>query len=109
MDTTSIFNLHDNLHNRREELSLNGQLKKVNCKVLLFVGTDSPYYDGTIALMNKFDPSCTAWIKVQHCGGLVTEERPDTMVTSLILFLQGMGYLVQQKLETATQPDILIQ
>ncbi len=76
--------------------------------MLLFVGTESPYFDRTVDVMNKYDPSNTAWIKVQGAGGLVPEERPDAMVTSMILYMQGMGYLVRQPLESSTQPDILI-
>jgi pimeloyl-ACP methyl ester carboxylesterase len=93
-------------YTNRKELS--DELKKVDCKVLLFVGTDSPYFDGTIKLMNKYNASNTAWIKVQDCGGLVTEERPDAMVTSMILYMQGMGYLVRQQIDTLNQPDIMI-
>lgn len=77
--------------------------------MLLFVGTESPYYDGTMELMNKYDPTNTAWIKIPNCGGLVTEERPDALVTSMILYLQGMGYLVRQKIDVNNQPDIMIQ
>jgi pimeloyl-ACP methyl ester carboxylesterase len=93
-------------YTKREDLP---PLKQVDCKVLLFVGTESPYYEGTIQLMNKYNNANTAWIKVQNAGGLITEERPDSMVTSMILFLQGMGYLVKQKIEQSATPSITIE
>ncbi|KAL0487489.1 Ndrg3 [Acrasis kona] len=94
---------------KRKELSTFEELKKVNCKVLLFSGGDSYYNKGTISLTNKFDPSNSARVNIPNCGGLVTEERPDAMVTTMILFLQGMGHLVRQRIDPSNRPDILIQ
>lgn len=65
-----------------------------SCRVLIFVGELSYYYEDTVDSLPCFDPKNSSWIRVDECGGLVTEERPDAMISPLTLFLQGQGYLV---------------
>lgn len=73
-----------------------GSAKKVQltlkCVSLLITGSNSPHQDDVIDTNSRLDPAKSNYFKVSDCGGMPLEEQPHKVATSLILFLQGLGY-----------------
>ena len=59
---------------------------------LLITGSDSPHENDVVDTNSRLDPKNSNYFKVSDCGGMALEEQPYKVATSLILFLQGLGY-----------------
>lgn len=88
-----------NSYLRRTDLQIHrpepGSSKKVQslkCSTLLVTGSNSPHQDDVIETNSRLDPAISNYFKVSDCGGMPLEEQPHKVATSLILFLQGLGY-----------------
>jgi len=66
---------------------------KLNIPVLQLVGSRSAHVDGTVDVNTKLDPSKSDWVKIGDCSGLVLDDKPEKATESILLFLQGLGYL----------------
>ncbi|KAI4311005.1 hypothetical protein MLD38_035942 [Melastoma candidum] len=76
--------------NRRHDLTEG--LDKLQCKTLIFVGENSPFYGESVHINTRMDRKACALVEVQGCGSLVTEEHPYAMLIPIELFLMGYGY-----------------
>ncbi|WOK96987.1 pollen-specific protein SF21-like [Canna indica] len=70
---------------------LTEELKKLNCRTLIFVGEHSPFHSDAIHMATKLDKTYCALVEVQACGSVVTEEHPHAMLIPLEYFLMGYG------------------
>lgn len=59
---------------------------------LLITGDNSPHQDDVVNTNARLDPEISNYFKVSESGGMPLEEQPHKVATSLILFLQGLGY-----------------
>lgn len=59
---------------------------------LLITGDNSPHQDDVVNTNSRLDPEISNYFKVSESGGMPLEEQPHKVATSLILFLQGLGY-----------------
>lgn len=66
-------------------------LKNLHCRILVFVGSDSPFYSDAFHMTSRLDRRYTALVEVQECGSVVTEEQPQSMVVPMEYFLMGYG------------------
>jgi len=78
---------------RRTDLGLLRDDTTLACPVLLLVGAESPHINTTIDTVGRLDTAKTEWVKVSDCLGLILDEKPDKATESILLFLQGQGYL----------------
>ncbi|GBN65075.1 Protein NDRG3, partial [Araneus ventricosus] len=70
-------------------------VRNFRCHVLLMCGAFSPHLEDTVTMNGRLDPSNSTWMKVSDCG-MPLEERPNKVREALYLFLQGLGYAVNQ-------------
>ncbi|XP_043690882.1 protein NDL2-like isoform X2 [Telopea speciosissima] len=75
-----------------ERHDLTDGLKKLKCKTLIFVGEDSVFHSEALHMSTNMDKRSNAFIEVEACGSLVTEEDPYAMLIPLEFFLMGFGY-----------------
>lgn len=68
------------------------KVQSLKCACLLITGANSPHQDDVIDTNSRLDPSNSNYFKVSDSGGMPLEEQPHKVATSLILFLQGLGY-----------------
>uniref|UniRef100_A0AC35TRZ5 Protein NDRG3 n=1 Tax=Rhabditophanes sp. KR3021 TaxID=114890 RepID=A0AC35TRZ5_9BILA len=66
----------------------------LNVPVMQIVGSRSPFIDQTVLINECLDPSKSDWIKFQDSCGLILDDSPEKVAQSMVLFLQGLGYLV---------------
>nr|DAD19521.1 TPA_asm: hypothetical protein HUJ06_020984 [Nelumbo nucifera] len=78
-----------------ERHDLTEDLKKLQCKSLIFVGESSPFYAEALHMSSKMDRRSSSLVEVQACGSLVTEEHPYAMLIPIEFFLMGFGYYRQ--------------
>merc|ERR1711962_167079 len=67
--------------------------KKIECPVMNVVGDNSPHIDDSMWFNGRLNPAKSNFVKFSDCGGMVLEEVPQKMAESLLLFLQGLGYV----------------
>jgi len=67
--------------------------KKIGCPVMNVVGDNSPHIDDSMWFNGRLNPTKSTFVKFSDCGGMVLEEVPQKMSESLLLFLQGLGYV----------------
>ncbi|KAL8136562.1 hypothetical protein V2J09_002563, partial [Rumex salicifolius] len=100
--------------NGRSDIS--DSLNKLQCRTLIFVGDESPFYSEAIHMMSKLDKRCSALVEVQACGSMVTEEQPYAMLVPMEYFLMGYGLYRPSQLKgsprsplspTCISPDLL--
>ncbi|GFS70458.1 protein NDRG3 [Nephila pilipes] len=70
-------------------------VRNFRCHVLLMSGAFSPHLEDTVTMNGRLDPSNSTWMKLSDCG-MPLEERPNKVREALYLFLQGLGYAVNQ-------------
>lgn len=70
-------------------------VRNFRCHVLLLSGAFSPHLEDTVTMNGRLDPSSSTWMKLSDCG-MPLEERPNKVCEALYLFLQGIGYAVNQ-------------
>ncbi|XP_010924489.1 protein NDL1 [Elaeis guineensis] len=67
------------------------ELHRLQCRTLIFVGEDSPYYSDAVHMTSKLDRRYSALVEVQACGSVVTEEQPHAMLIPMEYFFIGYG------------------
>ncbi|XP_024385493.1 protein NDL2 [Physcomitrium patens] len=77
------------IHQRHD---LTENLKKLRCRTLILVGEESPFYHEALHISNAMNRRYNALIEVEGCGSLVTEERPQSMLVPIELFLTGYSF-----------------
>lgn len=77
------------IHQRKD---LTNCLKKLNCRILMFAGEHSPFYEEAVHMSKELDRRSSALVEVQACGSLVTEEQPHSMLVPMEYFLMGYGF-----------------
>ncbi|KAM3922837.1 protein NDRG3 isoform 2-T2 [Leptodactylus fuscus] len=89
-----------NSYNGRKDLDIERPQKPghdsqgtLKCPVLLVVGDNSPAVDAVVECNAKLDPSRTALLKMQDCGGLPQAVQPGKLAEAMKYFIQGMGYM----------------
>ncbi|XP_013780116.1 protein NDRG3-like [Limulus polyphemus] len=88
---------------RRTDLNIQRELdtmkkkseRRFKCQVLLLVGALSPHLDDTIEMNGRLDPTNSSWMKLSDCG-MALEEQPGKVSEVLRLFLQGLGFALNQ-------------
>lgn len=86
---------------RRPDIS-NG-LKRLKCRTLIFVGENSPFHKESLEMMSKLDCRYSAFVEVQSCGSMVTEEQPLAMLIPIEYFMMGYGLYRHQSQGKAPQ------
>ncbi|KAF3447514.1 hypothetical protein FNV43_RR12700 [Rhamnella rubrinervis] len=72
-------------------------LRKLQCRSLIFVGDSSPFHSEALYMTSKLDRRYSALVEVQACGSMVTEEQPHAMLIPLEYFLMGYGLCRQSQ------------
>ncbi|XWS42485.1 hypothetical protein CRYUN_Cryun16bG0017900 [Craigia yunnanensis] len=80
--------------NKRHDLT--DDLKKLQCKTLIFVGESSPFHTESVHMSTKIGRKNCTLVEVKACGSLVTEEHPLAMLVPIEFFLMGFGFYRQQ-------------
>lgn len=75
--------------NRRPDITVG--LKRLKCRTLIFVGENSPFHSEAVHMTSKLDRRFSAFVEVQSCGSMVTEEQPHAMLIPMEFFLMGYG------------------
>ncbi|XWS64666.1 hypothetical protein CRYUN_Cryun05aG0022700 [Craigia yunnanensis] len=86
--------------NKRHDLT--DDLKKLQCKTLIFVGECSPFHTESVHMSTKIGKKNCTLIEVKACGSLVTEEHPLAMLVSIEFFLMGFGFHRQPHFATSS-------
>ena len=68
------------------------QIPSLKCPTLLITGANSPHQDDVVDTNARLDPEISSYFNVSDSGGMPLEEQPHKVATSVILFLQGLGY-----------------
>ncbi|XP_024362366.1 protein NDL2 [Physcomitrium patens] len=77
------------IHHRR---GLTEELKKLKCRTLILVGDQSPFHPEAMHISEVMNRRYNALIEVEGCGSIVTEERPQSMLVPIELFLMGYAF-----------------
>ncbi|XP_054715097.1 protein NDRG3-like [Uloborus diversus] len=80
---------------RETDPSKQKSVRNFRCHVLLMSGAFSPHLEDTVTMNSRLDPTNSTWMKLSDCG-MPLEERPNKVCEALYLFLQGLGYAVNQ-------------
>lgn len=80
---------------RETDPSKKKTVRNFRCHVLLMTGAFSPHMEDTVTMNSRLDPTNSTWMKISDCG-MPLEERPNKVCEALYLFLQGLGYAVNQ-------------
>lgn len=75
---------------QRQDLTEN--LKNLRCRTLILVGDQSPFYHDALHMSDTMNRRYNALIEVERCGSLATEERPQSMIVPIELFLTGYAF-----------------
>ncbi|KAG0554805.1 hypothetical protein M758_12G123400 [Ceratodon purpureus] len=67
-------------------------LAKLKCRTLVIVGENSPFHCEAVHMTNVMSRRYQVLIEVQHCGSLVTEEQPQSMLVPIELFLMFYSF-----------------
>ena len=74
---------------------LSDDIKKLKCRVLLLTGEQSIYRNDSLHINTIIDHSNAAWVELEECGCLATEEKASELLSPITLFLtalQQTGY-----------------
>lgn len=85
----NVMRFLQSIHRRRD---ITNSLKKLKCRILMFAGEDSPFFEEAVHMSRELDRKSTALVEVQACGSLVTEEQPHSMLIPIEYFLMGYGF-----------------
>mmetsp|Transcript_25845 Transcript_25845/g.72393 ORF Transcript_25845/g.72393 Transcript_25845/m.72393 type:complete len:311 (-) Transcript_25845:47-979(-) len=69
------------------------EMSKIRCKTLVFSGFSSGFEADSLQLKGKLRQGVGSWVEIEDAGALITEERPQSMLQSIQLFLQGLQQL----------------
>ncbi|KAG0493903.1 hypothetical protein HPP92_004897 [Vanilla planifolia] len=91
LDERQNKNIWRSLQSMNQRRDLTEELKKLQCRMLIFVGDSSPFLSDARYMTSKLDGRYRALVEVQACGSLVTEEQPHAMLIPMEYFLMGYG------------------
>eukprot|EP00193_Tetraselmis_chui_P015683 CAMPEP_0177783706 /NCGR_PEP_ID=MMETSP0491_2-20121128/19269_1 /TAXON_ID=63592 /ORGANISM="Tetraselmis chuii, Strain PLY429" /LENGTH=315 /DNA_ID=CAMNT_0019304341 /DNA_START=116 /DNA_END=1063 /DNA_ORIENTATION=- len=66
---------------------------KIRCKTMVLSGYDSAFEKDSLQLNSLLKQGVGSWVEIDEAGALVTEERPQLLLQSIQLFLQGLQQL----------------
>uniref|UniRef100_A0A5B7AAI8 Putative pollen-specific protein SF21 n=1 Tax=Davidia involucrata TaxID=16924 RepID=A0A5B7AAI8_DAVIN len=95
LDERQSLNVMRFLQAMNERHDLTEDLKKLRCRTLIFVGENSPFHAESVYMNAVMDKRICAFVEVESCGSLVTEEHPYAMVIPIEFFLMGFGFYRQ--------------
>ncbi|KAA8536974.1 hypothetical protein F0562_029452 [Nyssa sinensis] len=95
LDERQSLNVMRFLQAMNERHDLTEGLKKLQCRTLIFVGECSPFHTESVYMNTIMDKRICAFVEVESCGSLVTEEHPFAMVIPIEFFLMGFGFYRQ--------------
>lgn len=87
----------------RRDLTEN--LKKLKCRTLILVGDQSPFHREAVHISDAMNRRYNALIEVEGCGSLVTEERPQSMLVPIELFLTGYAFYQRPSRSVSSSPS----
>ncbi|KAJ6805007.1 pollen-specific protein SF21-like [Iris pallida] len=90
--------------NRRHDMTEG--LKKLQCRTLIFVGDESPFYSEALHMTSKLDKRYCALVEVHACGSMVTEEQPHAMLIPMEYFLMGYGLYRPNQMSTSPRSPL---
>lgn len=102
-ESTNVMQFLDAI-NRRPDIT--DELKKLQCRSLIFVGEDSSFHSEAVHMATKLDRRFSALVEVRACGSLVTEEQPHAMLIPLEYFLMGCGIYRQPQLNVSPRSPL---
>ncbi|URE15728.1 Ndr family [Musa troglodytarum] len=79
------------LQSINERHDLTEALKELQCRMLIFVGENSPFRSDALNMTTKLDRENSVLVEVKKCGSLVTEEQPRAMLSPMEYFLAGFN------------------
>lgn len=89
------------IHHRQD---LTENLEKLKCRTLILVGDQSPFYHEALHINNAMNRRYNALIEVKGAGSLVTEERPQSMLVPIELFLTGYAFYQRPLASLSSSP-----
>lgn len=100
---TNVWRLLQAINGRHD---ITDQLKKLQCRTLIFVGENSPFHSEALHMTSKLDKRYCALVEIQACGSMVTEEQPHAMLIPLEYFLMGYGLYRPSQLSTSPRSPL---
>lgn len=85
----SIMHYLQAIHHRQD---LTESLRNLKCRTLILVGDQSPFHQEALHISEAMNKRYNALIEVEGCGSIVTEERPQSMLVPIELFLTGYAF-----------------
>lgn len=70
--------------------NITDDFKKLKCRVLLLCGDESIYRHDCLHINTVIDRSKAAWVEIDSAGCLLTEEKPQELLSPIQLFLSGL-------------------
>ncbi|KAG0558969.1 hypothetical protein M758_10G065500 [Ceratodon purpureus] len=92
MDDRRGANLMRYLQAMNNRHDLTDELKDLRCRTLILVGDQSPFHHEALHISDTMNRRYNALIEVDGCGSLVTEERSQSMLVPIELFLTGYAF-----------------
>lgn len=92
MDDRRCENVMRYLQATHYRYDLTEHLKNLKCRTLILVGDQSPFHHEALHISDAMNRRYNALIEVEGCGSLVTEERPQSMLVPIELFLTGYAF-----------------
>eukprot|EP01006_Ploeotia_vitrea_P029703 TRINITY_DN62190_c0_g1_i3.p1 TRINITY_DN62190_c0_g1~~TRINITY_DN62190_c0_g1_i3.p1 ORF type:complete len:142 (+),score=83.15 TRINITY_DN62190_c0_g1_i3:109-534(+) len=71
---------------------ITGDLKKIRCPTLLFVGDNTELQRESEHAMGHMNSDRVEWLRIRECGLLITEQQPGALLEPIKLFCNGIGY-----------------
>ena len=68
--------------------------KQVKCQTLLIAGSFSRTFDESVQLNSQMYPDHTEFFQVTGADGMILEEEPEKVSDSILLYLQGLGWVL---------------
>ncbi|ONK80677.1 uncharacterized protein A4U43_C01F20520 [Asparagus officinalis] len=101
--STNVWRFLQSINARRD---ITEQLKRLQCRTLIFVGENSPCHSEALHMASKLDKRYSALVEVQACGSMVTEEQPHAMLIPMEYFLMGYGLYRPSQLSTSPRSPL---
>jgi len=92
MDSRRSENVMRYMQAIHQRYDLTEHLKNLKCRTLILVGDQSPFHHEALHISDAMNRRYNALIEVEGCGSLVTEERPQSMLVPIELFLTGYAF-----------------
>ncbi|RWW27663.1 hypothetical protein GW17_00007896 [Ensete ventricosum] len=94
------------LQSINERHDLTEALKELQCRMLIFVGENSPFRSDALDMAMKHDRENSVLVEVKKCGSLVTEEQPHAMLSPMEYFLAGFNLYRPNELSSSPRSPL---